>query len=116
LTGLWATVYQRAPLLGNVSENGQQGTQHPANSTGSDLPANDAGPATPAMDFNLGTVALDSIWLDYRNTVSALFARLDLGSLRMEADQIDLPNQRVTLDELQLDQTTAAIRIGKKAN
>ena len=98
LTGLRARIYQHKPLVEPqpLSEDMAEATQP--------IP----------FSFEFEELNLKDIFLDYKNDVSAFYTNLNLGSLVIEADKIDLQNNTITLDELQLDKTTAAIRLGKK--
>ena len=67
-----------------------------------------------AFSFDFKELNLKNIELDYQNEVSAFYTDLKLASLVVEADKVDFRNQTILLDELQLNQTTAIIRLGKK--
>ncbi|MBE7169868.1 MAG: translocation/assembly module TamB domain-containing protein [Williamsia sp.] len=68
-----------------------------------------------AMQLNFKKLELSDINLDYRNDQSAMYANLSLGELGLNIKGIDLQNRLINLDQLQLDNTTAGIRFGKKA-
>jgi hypothetical protein len=59
-------------------------------------------------------VNLKSIKLDYRNDVSATYANFDIGLLNVLSNRIDLDNRVIDLDDISLENTIAAIRIGRK--
>ncbi|HKZ68075.1 MAG TPA: translocation/assembly module TamB domain-containing protein, partial [Chitinophagaceae bacterium] len=59
-------------------------------------------------------VDLENIKLDYRNDVSATYANLDIGLLNLRSNNIDLDNRIVDLEDISLENTIAAIRMGKK--
>lgn len=98
INGLRAKIYQHKPLV-----QPQPLSQDMAEA---------AQPIAFVFDFR--ELNLKNIFLDYKNDVSAFYTNLNLGSLVVEADQVDFQNKVITLDELQLNQTTAAIRLGKK--
>lgn len=70
-------------------------------------------PVSMVLDFE--NINLESIKLDYRNDVSAMYANIDLGSLNLKPGNMDLANRTIDLDKLQLEETTASIRLGRKA-
>ena len=98
LRGVRATIYQYKPLV----------EPQPL--------SEDMAEAAQPTPFNLSfkEVNLQDILLDYKNNVSAFYTNLNLGNLTVTADKIDLQNKVIRLDELQLNKTTAAIRLGKK--
>ncbi|MGZ8540638.1 MAG: translocation/assembly module TamB domain-containing protein [Chitinophagaceae bacterium] len=57
---------------------------------------------------------LKDIKIDYRNDVSATYANLDIGLLNVLSNTIDLNNRIIDLDNISLENTIAAIRIGRK--
>src|SRR5690606_32126820 len=91
-----AIIYQHKPLVVSPPE-----------------PVVDTSIAAPVPDFNFGSLDIEDVFLDYGNETSALFARLDLDKLIVRAEELNLPNQTVSLDLLQLNNTTSAIRLGK---
>ncbi|HZG23862.1 MAG TPA: hypothetical protein VEZ17_04745, partial [Chitinophagaceae bacterium] len=98
LQGLRARVYQTKPFVEQKTE-----AQHVAE-------ANE--PST--MQLNFKRLLLDDINLDYKNDVSALYSTLALGKLELNINKLDLVNRVIDLDNIQLDRTIAAIRLGKK--
>lgn len=66
------------------------------------------------FDLDLGEIILRKIKLDYSNDVSAFYTDIDLGELETNAEQIDLAGYQIRLDKLDLNNTTAVIRLGKK--
>jgi translocation and assembly module TamB len=66
------------------------------------------------FNFKFEEFAFEDIILDYKNDVSAFYTNLNLGNLIVHSNNIDLQNNIIRLDELQLNRTTAAIRMGKK--
>jgi translocation and assembly module TamB len=97
LKGLTAKVYQVKPLVENI----------PPVATTSQQPS----AVSPVID--LRSVDLQKIQLDYRNDVAAMYAMLNLGAFNVKPKKIDISNQVVDLGELMLNNTTAAIRLGK---
>ena len=59
-------------------------------------------------------VDLKNIKLDYRNDVSATYSNLDIGSLKVISNNIDLDNRSIDLENISLDNSTSSIRLGKK--
>ena len=57
---------------------------------------------------------LENIKLDYRNDVSATYSKIELGSAHVKPDNIDLDNRVIDLQNISLENSTAAIRIGRK--
>ncbi|MBC7830093.1 MAG: translocation/assembly module TamB [Chitinophagaceae bacterium] len=98
INGLRATIYQHKPLV-----EAQPLTHDMA----------EAVQPTP-FNFSFKELVLKNIILDYKNDVSAFYTSLNLGDLIVEADKIDMQNKVITLDEIQLNQSTASIRLGKK--
>lgn len=98
LKGLDAKIYQRKPLL----------KPEPASEDIADAQT------PPAFNIDVRRVQLENCSLDYGNDVSALYTNLRLGNLNVDAEKIDLAKQRIELSKLQLLQTTAALRLGKK--
>ena len=66
-----------------------------------------------AVPLQVGRLGLDESRINYRNTVSAMFFDLQEGHLVAAIKVLDLDQQRINLDELRLDSTTAVIRMGK---
>lgn len=67
----------------------------------------------PAIQLNFKEVNLDNVKLDYRNDLSAVYALVDLGALKVKPNKIDLDNRIIDLQNVSLDNTIAAIRLGK---
>jgi len=65
------------------------------------------------FQLNIKEVLLKKIKLDYRNNVSSFYSSLDLDKLLVRPGKIDLEKRIIDLDELELNETTAAIRLGK---
>lgn len=66
------------------------------------------------ISFTFKEVQLKNIILDYKNDVSAFYTNINLGDLIVQADSVDFQKKMIMLDELQLDQATASVRLGKK--
>lgn len=97
LRGVRAKIYQHKPLVEPQS-----------------LSDDVAEAAQPAMiDFDFEEVNLQDVVLDYKNDVSAFYTNVNLGNLVVEADDLDLKSNTIRLNELVLNNTTAAIRLGK---
>lgn len=99
ISGLTARVYQSKPLV----------TPDP--------PANDMLEARepPAMQLNFKEVDLQAIKLDYRNDVSAMYTTFDIGKLNVKPNSLDLTRRYIDIGSISLDNTSAAIRLGKKS-
>lgn len=95
--GLTAKIYQSKPLVTSEPEiNDIRDAQKPI-----------------TLQLDLKNIDLQKIDLDYRNDVSALYTRLNLGSLSLESRKLDLTDKVIILDKILLDSTTAVIRLGK---
>ena len=57
---------------------------------------------------------LKNIKVDYRNDVSAVYTTVDIGSANVRPNKIDLDNRVIDLQNISLQNTLAAIRLGKK--
>jgi len=57
---------------------------------------------------------LKNIKIDYRNDVSAFYTTLDIGALNVKPNNIDLDNRVIDLQNIDLSNTTASIKLGKK--
>ncbi|MDF2191557.1 translocation/assembly module TamB [Paraflavitalea sp. CAU 1676] len=98
LRGLRASIYQRKPIVTPES------------------PATDKAEAAagPDMQLQFKEIELEDCQLDYGNDESALYANLTVGDLLLHMQELDLTRQLIRLDEVTLNNTTAAIRFGKK--
>lgn len=98
LKGLTARVYQSKPLLeAEPPEEDIADAKAPVN-----------------VQLDLDNIEVESINLDYRNDVSALYTQLKLGALRIQPQNIDLSKRIVNLDAFSLNSTMAVLRLGKK--
>lgn len=61
----------------------------------------------------LRKIDLSDITLDYRNNVSAMYTNVQLGELQGDVKTFDLNRQLILLNEVQLNKTTATVKIGK---
>ena len=57
---------------------------------------------------------LKNIKLDYRNDVSAVYSTINLGSLNVKPNKIDLDNRIIDLQNISLNNTITTIKLGKK--
>jgi hypothetical protein len=63
------------------------------------------------MTLNLGTIDFSKVKVDYRsNTMST---KVDLGKFLVEVDKIDLKNQKVSIKNIELNDTKAALVFAK---
>lgn len=67
-----------------------------------------------AMKLLFKELDLQKIKVDFRNDVSSFYANLDLGQLNVKPQNIDLEKRIVHVDALTLQNTNAAIRLGKQ--
>jgi translocation and assembly module TamB len=71
--------------------------------------------APQPMQLRIGNIDLSKIVLNYSNDVSAFYTDLNLGRLHTTGRQLDLAHNTVHLEDFLLENTTAAIRLGKTA-
>lgn len=95
-----ARVYQYKPLI-----------QNPADTIGPAKSPADNPSAAPQL--SLGTVDLRNINFNYKNDISALLADLKLGNLTTHPENINLESLLIKLKDLQLNNTTASVTLGK---
>ena len=67
------------------------------------------------MALSLGEADLDRIKVIYRNAVSALDADVNVGTLNIKSDKLDLKNQVINLKGIDLTNSSFLITLGKKA-
>ncbi|MEO6229926.1 MAG: translocation/assembly module TamB domain-containing protein [Ferruginibacter sp.] len=65
------------------------------------------------FDLALENIDIKNIHFDYKNDVSVMAAKLDLGELSGKVKSIDLATLDIKLDNVKLHNTTAAIDLGK---
>src|SRR5688500_14243563 len=70
--------------------------------------------APPAFAIGLEDINLKNINLDYGNNVSAFYTKLNLGELIAKVNKIDLANNNIDIEQVSLNNTVSAIRIGKQ--
>lgn len=68
----------------------------------------------PSLKLNLGTIDLSKINIDYGNDVSAFYTTLNIGQLKTKEKLLDLVNNKIYFDQLALNNSKVAIRLGKK--
>ncbi len=66
------------------------------------------------MQLAFKKVDLKNIKVDYRNDVSATYSNFDIGLLNVKSNSIDLDNRVIDLEDISLENSIAAIRLGKK--
>ncbi len=116
LDGLRARVYQGRALSTLASTASAAGAAPAAGSpasSSSGTSASSSAAGTGLPQFNLGFIHLKNSVLDYRNTVSAIYAGLQLGQLMTNVQRFDLDREIIQLKDLQLDSTSTAVRLGK---
>ena len=70
--------------------------------------------APSPMNLSFGVIDVTKVSIQYDNDVSALYSSINVGKLKVDGKLLDLQNNRVYLDELDLSNTTAAIRLGNR--
>ena len=98
LKGISAQVYQHKPI-------------YTASPSTEPVKADDS---AAAFDVSFKKLNLSEINVDYGNDVSALYSKVSLGALYVDADKVDMAHQTITLDNLALNNTTASVRMGKQ--
>jgi len=69
---------------------------------------------TPSsMNVQLGSIVLEKVKIDYGNDVSALYTTADIGRLETKQRSLDLPNNKVDLDNFILNDSKFIVRLGK---
>ncbi|MBK9985178.1 MAG: translocation/assembly module TamB domain-containing protein [Saprospiraceae bacterium] len=66
-------------------------------------------------DVSVEEINISDIHIDYDNTITAIDSKIELGSLRVEFDKLDLPNQDVKLKLVHLQNSNASFALGKSA-
>jgi len=97
LSGVKARIYQNK-LLQTPAENTIAGKKN--------NPPN-------LLQLVLKKIALKDFSLDYRNGPSALYSNIQLTALNADVKTFDLQKQLIELNKIELNKTTAAVRIGK---
>jgi len=69
-------------------------------------------PANPHI--TLGRVAITKSNLGYSNDIDALYTTADIGSLMVELKKIDFAEQEIDFDDVVLENTSSAFRMGQK--
>ena len=85
--------------------------QTPAGSTIGQVAAVDTAVTPLNLDLSLGIIDLKKIKVDYRG--AEMDASVDLSQFLVEMDKIDLKNQNVAIKNIELNNSTAAIRFAK---
>ncbi len=71
--------------------------------------------AAPApMHLNFGVIDVTKVGIQYDNDVSALYSTVSIGKLKIDGKLLDLQNNKIYLDEIDLANTTASVRLGKQ--
>jgi len=68
-----------------------------------------------SMKLSVGSVDLSKINFKYENDVSAFYTDANIGTLKTTERLLDLQQNKVWLDQVNLDNSKIAIRLGKKA-
>jgi hypothetical protein len=66
-----------------------------------------------SMNLQLGSIVLEKVKIDYGNDVSALYAIADIGRLETKQKSLDLPNNKVDLENFTLNDSKLLARLGK---
>src|SRR5258706_2990001 len=70
---------------------------------------------TPSpVNFRFGSIELRKVNIDYGNDVSAFYTMVNIGELKTEEKLLDLQNNKIDLDEFDLNKSKIAIRFGRK--
>lgn len=67
-----------------------------------------------ALKLNFNALNLQNFKLEYRNDVSATYATFDVGRLNIQPKTIDLNNRILDLQNVSLENSITAFRLGKK--
>ena len=67
-----------------------------------------------AMKLNLGSIDLSKINVQYDNDVSAFYTNINIGQFKTDEKLLDLSNNTVHLEQVLLNNSKIAIRLGKK--
>ncbi len=101
--GLNARVIQTTPLVIIPEEEVQE------------VKAENTGSSGPMLQLEFTEVDLQKSKVDYRDSVNAMFASVDLGKINIRPRKLDLGNINFDLGDIVLQQTKASIQMGKKA-
>lgn len=98
ITGLTAKIYQSKPLAEPEPE------------------AKDKAEAKQPDPLELAfeKIDLEKIKVDYRNDVSATYSNFDISLLNVRSNNIDLDSRIIDLEKISLENSIAAIHLGKK--
>ncbi|MBA2330248.1 MAG: translocation/assembly module TamB domain-containing protein, partial [Flavisolibacter sp.] len=66
------------------------------------------------LKLNFGNITLRNTKFNYANKISEFFTNLSFGHLTADAKRVDLENYLIDLNNLQLDNSRIAIRVGKE--
>jgi translocation and assembly module TamB len=70
---------------------------------------------TPAaFNLNFGVLDVSKTSIQYDNDVSALYSNITIGQLKVDGKSLDLQNNKIHLDEINLANSTAIVRLGNK--
>ena len=69
--------------------------------------------APSSMNLQFGTITLEKIDLDYGNDVSAFYTIANIGELKTKERTLDLTNNKIDLDNISLNGSKIAVRLGK---
>lgn len=68
--------------------------------------------APSPMHLSFGTIDVNKVAIQYDNDVSALYSSINVGKLKVNGKLLDLQQNKIYLDELDLGNTTANVRMG----
>lgn len=66
-------------------------------------------------DIALKEINISDIHIDYGNAITAVDSKINLGNLRIEVDNLDLPNQDIQLRLVDLQNSRGSFALGKSA-
>jgi hypothetical protein len=101
---LTARVIQTTPLVIIPAEEIQE------------VKAENPGSSAPMLQLEFTEIDLQKSNVDYRDSVNAMFASVDLGKINIRPKKLDLGNINFDLGDIVLQQTKASIQMGKKTS
>lgn len=74
----------------------------------------DTNHAAAPIDLSLGDIKFSSVKINYQNEIDSIFTKLNLGRLFVSPGKIDINGEKVTVNELALQNTSIDIYLGRK--
>lgn len=69
--------------------------------------------SAPSLQMEFGKLDLQKSAVEYRDSVNAMYATLDLGALNVRPKKIDLATLNLDLGDIALNETSATVRLGQ---